>query len=56
MAEYEAQMALLPAACLSALFNAVLYFVLPLLEDDERLEDTIEFFVHDLESSLHLVK
>jgi hypothetical protein len=27
-----------------------------LLEDDERLEDAIEFFVHDLERFLHLVK
>src|SRR5713101_30852 len=26
------------------------------LEDDERLEDTIELFVHDLERFLHLVK
>ena len=26
------------------------------LEDDERLEDAIELFVHDLEGSLHLVK
>src|SRR5215469_12050572 len=26
------------------------------LEDDERLEDTVELFVHNLESSLHLVK
>jgi hypothetical protein len=26
------------------------------LEDDERLEDTIEFFVHDLEGSLHFVE
>jgi hypothetical protein len=27
-----------------------------LLEDDERLEDAIELFVHDLQRSLHLVK
>src|SRR5260370_32721546 len=27
-----------------------------LLENDERLEDAIEFFVHNLEGSLHLVK
>src|SRR5260221_8517623 len=27
-----------------------------LLENDERLEDTIEFFVHNLKGSLHLVK
>lgn len=27
-----------------------------LLELDERFEDTIEFFVHNLKRSLHLVK
>src|SRR5258708_23098603 len=27
-----------------------------LLENDERLEDAIEFFVHNLKGSLHLVK
>jgi hypothetical protein len=27
-----------------------------LLENDERLEDPVEFFVHNLEGSLHLVK
>ena len=29
---------------------------MPLLENDERLEDAIEFLVHNLECSLHLVK
>src|SRR5437588_9824464 len=28
----------------------------PLLENDKRLEDAIEFFVHNLEGPLHLVK
>src|SRR5258708_27071447 len=34
----------------------VLFAAESLLEDDERLKDTVELFVHDLEGSLHLVK
>src|SRR5260221_1885204 len=34
----------------------VLFAAESLLENYERLEDTVELFVHDLEGSLHLVK